>query len=57
MTDWISERAGFDGLPSAGSAYDERIALLDAARQLHAEISRLVLPPDGTRRGRAAART
>lgn len=46
MTDWISGGPGFDGLPTAGSAYDERLALLDAARQLHAEIGRLVVSSD-----------
>jgi hypothetical protein len=46
MTDWITGGQGFDGLPTAGSAYDERLALLDAVRQVHAEVSRVALPPD-----------
>lgn len=46
MTDWISGGPAFDGLPTAGSAYDERLALLDAVRQLHVEVSRLALPPE-----------
>jgi energy-coupling factor transporter ATP-binding protein EcfA2 len=46
MTDWISGGPAFDGLPTAGSAYDERLALLDAVRQLHSEVSRLALSPD-----------
>ena len=46
MTDWMSDSQGFDGLPTAGSAYDERLALLDAVRQLHSEIGRLTLAPE-----------
>jgi energy-coupling factor transporter ATP-binding protein EcfA2 len=34
------------GLPSPGAAYDERLALLDAVRQIQGEVERLSLPLD-----------